>query len=144
MRAAVQGGGHALVRLTKVKSFRRLWGRKRLPAFLDLAVVWSASPHDQIDPGLGKDSVEGRLIVIQAHPRGHRPQTLYLFTTLTDVQAYPPKRLLELYGWRWQVEFQLPNGQVQHAHGSVGGQIRRHGVQGVLRRASWPIIWCVD
>ncbi len=102
-RAAVQGGGHALVRLTKVRA-RRLWGRKRLPAFLDLAVVWSASPHDQIDPGLGKDSVEGRLIVIQAHPRGHRPQTLYLFTTLTDVQAYPPKRLLELYGWRWQVE----------------------------------------
>ncbi len=103
VRAAVQGGGHALVRLTKVRA-RRLWGRKRLPAFLDLAVVWSASPHDQIDPGLGKDSVEGRLIVIQAHPRGHRPQTLYLFTTLTDVQAYPPKRLLELYGWRWQVE----------------------------------------
>jgi hypothetical protein len=103
VRASVQGGGQALVRLTKVRA-RRLWGRKRLPAFLDLAVVWSASPHDQIDPGLSKDSVAGRLIILRAQPRGHRPQTLYLFTTLTDVQAYPPKRLLQLYGWRWQVE----------------------------------------
>jgi hypothetical protein len=58
---------------------------------VDQAVVWSASPHDQIDPGLSQASVAGRLIIIQAQPRGYRPQTLYLFTTLTDVQAYPPK-----------------------------------------------------
>jgi len=103
VRAAVQGGGHALVRLTQVRA-RRLLGRKRLPAFLDLAVVWSPSSHDQIDPGLSKEPVPGRLLIIKAHPRGYRPQTLYLFTTLTDVQAYPPQRLLELYGWRWQVE----------------------------------------
>jgi hypothetical protein len=103
VRAAVQGGGQALVRLTQART-RRLLGRKRLPAFLDLAVVWSPSPHDQIDQGLSKESVPGRLIIIKAHQHGHRPQTLYLFTTLTDVQAYPPQRLLELYGWRWQVE----------------------------------------
>jgi hypothetical protein len=103
VRAAVQGGGQALVRLTQVRA-RRLLDRKRLPAFLDLAVVWSASAHDQIDPGLSKASVDGRLISIRAHQRGYRPQTLYLFTTLTDVQTYPPERLLELYGWRWQVE----------------------------------------
>jgi len=29
---------------------------------------------------------------------------LFLFTTLTDTGTYPPQRLLELYGWRWQVE----------------------------------------
>jgi hypothetical protein len=103
VRAAVQGGGHALVRLTQVRA-RHLLGRKHLPAFVDQTVVWSASPHDQIDPDLSPESVEGRLIVIQAHRRGYRPQPLYLFTTLTDVQAYPPQRLLELYGWRWQVE----------------------------------------
>jgi hypothetical protein len=103
VRAAVQGGGQALMRLTQVRA-RRLLGRKHLPAFLDLAVVWSASTHDQIDPGLRKESVEGRLIIIRAHQRGYRPQTLYLFTTLTNLQAYPPKRLLELYGWRWQAE----------------------------------------
>jgi len=103
VRAAVQGGGQALVRLTQVRA-RSLLGRKRLPAFLDEAVVWSPSRHDQTDPDLSKESVEGRLIIIRAQRRGYRPQTLYLFTTLTDVAAYPPKRLLELYGWRWQVE----------------------------------------
>ena len=103
VRAAVQSGGQALVRLTQVRA-RRLAGTKRLPRFLDRAVVWSPSSRDQIDPGLRKEPVAGRLIIIQAQPRGYRPQTLYLFTTLTDVQAYPPQRLLELYGWRWQVE----------------------------------------
>jgi hypothetical protein len=103
VRAAVQGGGQALVRLTQVRA-RRLLGRKRLPAFLDGAVVWSASSRDQADSGLAKESVAGRLIILRAQRRGYRPQTLYLFTTLTDVAAYPPKRLLELYGWRWQVE----------------------------------------
>ncbi len=103
VRAAVQGGGHALVRLTQVRA-RRLLDRKHLPAFVDLAVVWSPSAHDQIDPGLHNQPVAGRLIIIKAHRRGYRPQTLYLFTTLTDTQAYPPQRLLQLYGWRWQVE----------------------------------------
>jgi len=103
VRASVQSGGQALVRLTQVRA-RSLLGRKRLPTFLDRAVVWSASAHDQTDPGLNKAPVAGRLIIIQAHRRGYRPQALYLFTTLTEVAAYPPKRLLELYGWRWQAE----------------------------------------
>ncbi len=103
VRAAVQSGGHALVRLTEVRA-RRLFGKKHLPARLDLAVVWTPSSHDQLDPGLNKESVQGRLIIIRGRRRGFRAQTLYLFTTLTDPTAYPPKRLLELYGWRWQVE----------------------------------------
>jgi hypothetical protein len=103
VRAAVQSGGQALVRLTRVRA-RRLLGRKRLPALLDRAVGWSPSPQDQIDPGLDRAAVAGRLIILQAQRRGFRPQTLYLFTTLTDGAAYPPKRLLELYGWRWQAE----------------------------------------
>jgi len=103
VRAARQGGGHALVRLTKVRA-GRLLGKKHWPAFLDQAVLWSPSSHDQIDPGLTKESVPGRLLILKARRPGHRPQILYLFTTLTDVQAYPPERLLELYGWRWRVE----------------------------------------
>jgi hypothetical protein len=103
MRAAVQSGGHGLVRLTQSRA-RRLFGKKRLPSFLDLPVLWIPTAHDQVDPGLAKESVEGRLIVIKVHRRGYRLQTLYLFTTLTDAIAYPPKHLLELYGWRWQVE----------------------------------------
>lgn len=103
VRAAVQSGGQVLVRLTEVRA-RRLFGKKRLPAFLDLPVLWTPTSHDQVDPGLEKQSVEGRLIIIKAHRPGYRPQTLYLFTTLTDVTVYPPERLLELYGWRWQAE----------------------------------------
>ncbi len=103
VRAAVQGGGHALVRLTRVRA-RRLFGRKRLPAFLDQALVWVPTGRDQVDPGLSKEPVAGRLLILKAHRRGYRPKPLLLFTTLMDVQAYPPERLLELYGGRWQVE----------------------------------------
>ena len=101
--AASQSGGHALVRLTEVRA-RRLFGKKRLPTFLDRLLQWVPTAHDQVDPGLRKESVPGRLIIMQASRPGYRLQTLYLFTTLTDVQAYPPQLLLEMYGWRWQAE----------------------------------------
>ncbi len=101
--AAVQGGGHALVRLTKVRA-RSLLGTKRLPAFLDQPLRWSPSAHDQVDPGLDKQAVSGRLLILKVHRRGYRPMILYLFTSLTDAQAYPPQRLLALYGRRWEVE----------------------------------------
>jgi putative transposase len=103
VRAAKQSGGHALVRLTQVRA-RRLLGKKRLPNFLDLPLQWIPSSHDQVDPGLSKEPVQGRLIIVRAVRPGWRPQTLYLFTTLTDVRTYPPRRLLEMYGWRWQAE----------------------------------------
>jgi hypothetical protein len=103
VRAAQQSGGHALVRLTQVRA-RRLWGKKRLPRFLDLPCQWIPTAHDQVDAGLTKAAVAGRLIIIQAARPGFRPLALYLFTTLSDAQAYPPERLLEMYGWRWQAE----------------------------------------
>lgn len=103
VRAASQSGGHALVRLTQVRA-RRLFGKKRLPGFLDLALQWIPTSHDQVDPGLSKKPVHGRLICLKASRPGFRPQTLYLFTTLTDVQAYPCQLLLQMYGWRWQAE----------------------------------------
>jgi hypothetical protein len=103
LRAAAQSGSQALVRLTQVRA-RRLFGKKRLPLFLDRPLQWVPTSHDQVDPGLLKKPVEGRLIIIKANRPGFRPLTLYLFTTLTDADAYPPQRLLEMYGWRWQVE----------------------------------------
>lgn len=103
VRAARQSGGHILVRLTQVRA-RRLFGKKRLPHFLDQPRQWLPSAHDQVDPGLDKEPVAGRLIIVRTARRGWRTQTLYLFTTLTDVQTYPPERLLEIYGWRWQAE----------------------------------------
>ena len=103
VRAAVQSGGHALVRLTQVRA-RKLLGQKRLPTFLDRPVFWTPTSHDQVDPGLEKLPVAGRLIILKTCRPGFRTLTLYLFTTLTDPAAYPPERLLELYGLRWQAE----------------------------------------
>jgi hypothetical protein len=103
VRAAVQSGGHALVRLTQVRA-RKLLGKKRLPAFLDMPVLWTPTSHDQVDQGLEKLPVAGRLIILKTRRPGFRALTLYLFTTLTDPAAYPPERLLELYGLRWQAE----------------------------------------
>ena len=103
VRAAAQSGGQALVRLTEVRA-RRLFGRKRLPGFLDLPRLWVPTAQDQVDPGLTSGGVEGRLLVVKTARRGHRPRVLYLFTTLTDREAYPPERLLEMHGWRWRVE----------------------------------------
>jgi hypothetical protein len=103
VRAAFQSNGQALVRLTKVRA-RSLLGKKHRTAFLDLALRWSPTSHDQADAGLLRLPVPGRLVIIQAQRKGYRAQTLYLFTTLTDGLTYPPQRLLQLYGWRWQVE----------------------------------------
>ena len=57
--------------------------------------------------GLLGQAVVGRLLIAKVQRSGFRPQTLYLFTTLTDALAYPPQKLLELYGWRWRVELNL-------------------------------------
>lgn len=102
-RAAVQGGGDLLVRLTAVRA-GRLLGRKPMSALVDQPVSWSPTRHDQVDAGLIVAPVPGRLIGIKAQRPGFRPTTLWLFTSLTELQLYPPERLLELYGWRWRVE----------------------------------------
>ena len=101
--AAFQRRSHALVRLTE-KRVKRLLGQKQLPAFTDKLVSWSPTAQDQIDQGLLVQPVPGRVLIAKGQRRGFRPQTLYLFTTLTDRKAYPPTKLLELYGWRWRVE----------------------------------------
>jgi len=103
VRAIVQSTGEGLVRLTAARAGKLAAGR-RLRVGLDLAVEWSPSTHDQVDPGLDKKPVSGRLVVVRVQRQGFRTQTLYLFTTLTDAAAYPPERLLALYGLRWQVE----------------------------------------
>jgi hypothetical protein len=106
VRASFQAGSRALVRLTQVRA-RRLFGKKRLPSCADLPRLWSPTLHDQVDPGLLGQAVVGRLLIAKVQRSGFRPQTLYLFTTLTDALAYPPQKLLELYGWRWRVELNL-------------------------------------
>lgn len=103
VRAIVQAGGQGLVRLTGVRA-RCLAAGRRLKPGLDLVIRWSPSAHDQVDRGLKKEAVVGRLVVVRVSRRGYRTQVLCLFTTLTDVSAYPPAELVRLYGGRWEVE----------------------------------------
>ena len=106
VRACAQSGGHALVRLTRARA-GRLAGGRRLKAGLDLALDWTPTRQDQVDRGLQKQAVAGRLVVLRGQRRGWRTETLYLFTTLTETPAYPPAWLLQQYGRRWQVEVNL-------------------------------------
>jgi hypothetical protein len=103
VRSAVQSGGQALMRLTGARAHKLAAGWRLKPG-LDLAVEWTPSPYDQVDRGLVKKEVVGRLVVVRAQRPGFRTQPLMLFTTLTDTLAYPPQRLLAFYGMRWQVE----------------------------------------
>jgi hypothetical protein len=103
VRAAVQSRGHALVRLTRVRAGALSAGRPLKPG-LDLPVQWSPTRHDQVDRGLNKEAVSGRLVVVPVRRRGFRPQKLFLFTTLLDAQLYPPTALAALYAVRWEVE----------------------------------------
>jgi hypothetical protein len=108
VRAIVGAQGHALVRLTKARATKlaRSAGR-RLVQGLDVPVNWSPSAQDQCPEPLSPDPVAGRLLVFRVLRPGFPPLTLFLFTTLLEVQAYPPKALVELYGQRWRVELCL-------------------------------------
>jgi IS4 transposase len=44
---------------------------------------------------------------VEVQRPGFRTQTLYLFTTLTDVAQYSAADLLALYGVRWHAELNL-------------------------------------
>ncbi len=49
----------------------------------------------------------GRFIYVRMERDGFRPIDLYLFTTLTDREAFPVAELVALYGMRWNVELDL-------------------------------------
>lgn len=93
----------ALLRLTLQRA-QSLLGRRPTPG--DYAVAW-APKSSQRDPEMAQQPIAGRLIVECVQPSGFRPFDLCLFTTLREAQQYPAASLLELYGWRWQVELHL-------------------------------------
>lgn len=95
----------ALLRL-KITQAKQLTGRS-LGAGLDLDVVWSRSAFDTCEPDLPTPPLAGRLIYVRLTRQGFRPIDLYLFTTLTDRQAFPLQELVTLYGERWNVELDL-------------------------------------
>ena len=70
----------------------------------DAQVVWNAAPTTKVEPTLEKSPLTGRIIYVQLRQKGFRPIDLYLFTDLIDGEVYSINELVELYGYRWQVE----------------------------------------
>jgi hypothetical protein len=91
-----------IVRLTQSRAARLTKGQTWLSG-QDQVIEWRRSKHDQIAPGTQEVSVQGRLIFVRVRREG-RFINLWLFTTLMDQQAFPTSRVVELYGYRWQVE----------------------------------------
>ncbi len=80
--------------------------------------AWSREEWDALP-----DTLELRLIRLQATSPGFRTQTVTLVTTLIDGEAYPAEEIRALYGQRWGVEL--------HFY-----QTRIHKVS-ATREASW-------
>jgi hypothetical protein len=104
LQVAVAMPSDVVLRL-KVTQAKRLV--PQLYSGLDVDVVWSPSPFDACEPDLPTPPVAGRLIYVRLQKAGFRPIDLYLFTTLTDREAFPLADLLALYGQRWNVELDL-------------------------------------
>lgn len=95
-------GYPVVVRLTDVRARYLLQGR--LPRQTDQQVDWKPSRWDRDHhPDLPADAVvRGRVIACPVVRQGRTVQ-LYLFTTL----ALPPEQIVELYGYRWNIETDL-------------------------------------
>jgi len=93
-----------LFRLTESRA-RKLNGGATPNAKTDKAIRWLSSREDRRNnPELAdQSSVEGRLVVCKIRGVGGKPQKLYFFTTL----ALPTERILEVYGYRWNIETDL-------------------------------------
>jgi hypothetical protein len=91
-----------IVRLTKARAARLTRGQTWVSG-QEQVMVWHRTKHDQIAPGTQEVSVQGRLIYTRVQREG-RFIDLWLFTTLMDQKAFPISRVVELYGYRWQVE----------------------------------------
>ena len=65
---------------------------------------WACGSDTQVDPTLPCDPLPGRVIFVRLVKAGVRPIERYLFTHLTDPQAYPVADLVARYGLRWHGE----------------------------------------
>lgn len=103
LQAVVFAKSQALLRLNAHVA-KHLCGVQHLQIGCDLDVVWKRAPNNKVEPDLPMPDIPGRLIFVRLEKNGFRPIDLYLFTTLTDREAYPAAELAALYGLRWRVE----------------------------------------
>jgi hypothetical protein len=105
LQAVEAAESEALLRLNQ-RTAHCLAGRA-LESGADLDVIWNKERYDQVEADLPTPEVPGRLLYVRLEKAGFRPIHLYLFTTLTDRQAFPLEELVALYGQRWNVELDL-------------------------------------
>jgi hypothetical protein len=103
-QAAFRSGSHVLVRMTDERA-RKLIGGRPVPG--DHAVTWSHSRYDKLQPGLARDPIPGRLLVVALRRKGYRTRSILLFTTLPPTELYPASEVAGLYAVRWHVELNL-------------------------------------
>lgn len=93
-----------LFRLTELRA-QALNGGVPPNAGTDRQIVWTCSRGDRrSNPELAAQaSVEGRLVAVKAFDAAGKKQKLYFFTSLD----LPADQLLNLYGYRWNIETDL-------------------------------------
>ena len=104
-RALRAAQAHGLLRLTQARARKlaRSAGLELKPG-LDAPIHWVPTRHDQCPSGLAPTPIPGRLLAVRVTPRGSRPFTLFLFTTLLDPVLCPAAELAQIYGLRWNIE----------------------------------------
>jgi len=93
-----------LFRLTEVRA-QKMNGGAKPNSKTDRVIQWESSREDRRNnPELpAQASVTGRLLAFKITGPGGKKEKLYLFTTL-DLPAH---QILELYGYRWNIETDL-------------------------------------
>ena len=134
LQAVVGAQSDAVVRL-RVTQAKRL-ARQQLRPGVDLDVVWSPSHFDQRETDLPTPPIAGRFIYRRLERKGFRPIDLYLFTTLTDREQFPPEEIVTLYGQRWIVELDLRHVkttlQMEALDGKTVDIVRKELILGLL------------
>lgn len=125
-----------VVRLTNVRA--RYLLRGRLPQRADQQVDWKPSKWDRDHhPDLPADAVvRGRVIACPVIRRGQTVQ-LYLFTTLD----LPLEQIVELYGYRWNIETDLRSlKQTVHLHSLTTRSVEMVAKELVLAVAAYNLV----
>lgn len=125
----------ALLRLNTPVA-KRLCGNQSLHPGCDMDVVWKQSRYDKVEADLPTPEIAGRLIFTRLGKKGFRPINLYLFTTLTDREAYPASELVALYGLRWHVELDFRHVKttldMEHLDGKSIDIVRKELILGLV------------
>lgn len=106
VQSVLEAHAQCLFRLTTSRA-GKLVGTRRLRRCGDYPITWCPSAADLRRPQCRPHALNGRLIVAQYSHPGFQTRWIYLFTTLTDSEAYSAQQLLELYAARWQIELDL-------------------------------------